>query len=332
MGAKESYLRLIELCGGRKVWIQTHNFPDPDAIASAFALSLLLEKYDIKARLCYEGKIDELSSVKMLKMLGIEINLYDDIVDQMRPADMIILVDCQKYNGNTTDFIGDELAVIDHHPTFYDAKYEYADVRIVGACASLIADYYRELEVKPSMAAATALLYGIRVDTLKLSRGVTEFDVRMYAYLFPYSDGAVLARLESDNMELKDLRAYGAAIKNIRIFGKVGFSHLDFMCPDALVAIISDFFLSLAEVEVVILFAKRSGGYKFSFRSERSDVDAGRLAKCCLGEWGSGGGHAVMAGGFAAQDALPSEKGEVLEFVQSRCMDAIGKAYPQLFD
>ena len=34
---------LIDLCKGRRVYIQTHNFPDPDAIASAFGLQRFLE-------------------------------------------------------------------------------------------------------------------------------------------------------------------------------------------------------------------------------------------------------------------------------------------------
>lgn len=32
---------LIRLCQGHAVYIQTHNFPDPDAIASAYGLQEL---------------------------------------------------------------------------------------------------------------------------------------------------------------------------------------------------------------------------------------------------------------------------------------------------
>lgn len=321
--------RLIELCKDKKVWIQTHNFPDPDAIASAFALQKLLEKFKIETQLCHVGEIDKLSSVKMLRLLGIEMHRYEEIMDRMDETDMIILVDCQKNTGNTTDLVGDELAVIDHHPTFRTVSYEYADLRITGACASMIAEYYQALGVKPSKKAATALLYGIRMDTLQLSRGVTEFDVRMYAYLFPYADAKLLQKLESNNMEFMDLQAYGAAIENIRVYGKVGFSHLDFMCPDALVAVLSDFFLALKEVEVVILFAKRKNGYKFSFRSERSDVDAGKLAEACLREWGNGGGHAAMAGGFVENERFLKKESEVFDIVQAHCMDVLKELYPQ---
>ena len=39
--------RLIQLCQGHRVYIQTHNFPDPDAIGSAFGLQRLLGVYGI---------------------------------------------------------------------------------------------------------------------------------------------------------------------------------------------------------------------------------------------------------------------------------------------
>ena len=237
--------KLIELCKNKVVWIQTHNFPDPDAISTAFGLQKILEHFGISSRICHEGQIDKLSSVKLLTLCGIELSPYDKIKDEMKPEDMIVLVDCQKNNGNTTDFIGDELAAIDHHPTVVQIDYEYSDLRITGACASIIAEYYKELDIKPDVKVATALMYGLRMDTLQLSRGVTEFDIEMLSYLFRYADRKLLGQLETNNMEFTDLRAYGEAIEHARVFGKVCLSCLDFVCPDALVAALSDFFLAL---------------------------------------------------------------------------------------
>ena len=322
--------KLLEICQGKTVWIQTHNFPDPDAIASAYSLQELLGHFGIMTRLCHDGEIDKLSSVKMLTRLGAELHPYREIEREMRPDDTIILVDCQKNAGNTTDFVGDEAAVIDHHPTFEAAEYRYADLRITGACASLVADYFRALQVEPSPNAATALLYGMRMDTLQFSRGVTGFDIEMFGFLFPYVDQTLLQDLETNNMEFGDLHAYGASIDHIRVFGVVGFSYLDFECPDALVGMLSDFLLSLVEVEVVVLYAKRKGGFKFSFRSERADVNAGILAQQGLKDWGNGGGHATMAGGFVPREKLPAEDGQVYEAVQGHFIDIIRERWPQV--
>lgn len=321
---------LIELCKDKTVWIQTHNFPDPDAISTAFGLQQLLENFGIASRLCHEGQIDKLSSRKLLDLCNITFAPYGEICEIMKPTDMIILVDCQKNNGNTTDMIGDEMAAIDHHPTFVKVEYLYSDLRITGACASIIAEYYRTLGVAPTREAATALLYGLRMDTLQFSRGVTEFDIEIFAFLFQYADKKLLNQLETNNMEFADLQAYGSAIEHIRCFGKVGFSYIDFVCPDALVACLSDFLLSLAEIEVVVIYAKRAGGYKFSLRSEREDVHAGELANLALKDWGNGGGHATMAGGFASEERLPKESEYLFDTVQEHFTHVIEEQYPQI--
>ena len=39
--------KLIEVVRGHKVFIQTHNCPDPDAIATAFGLQQFLREYGI---------------------------------------------------------------------------------------------------------------------------------------------------------------------------------------------------------------------------------------------------------------------------------------------
>ena len=243
--------QLAELCRNKTVYIQTHNFPDPDAIASAFGMQKLLKLYGIDATLCYAGRIDKLSTSKMLRTFHIEMHSYDILQEHMRESDYIICVDSQKNAGNITDFIGQEVAVIDHHPTFVKADYLYEDIRITGACASIVAEYFAEAGHTPDCETATALLYGIKMDTLQFSRGVTPLDISMFGFLHPLIDQQQLKNMERNNMEFNDLRAYSAAIKNIKIYDNVGFSCIPFSCPDALIATISDFILALEEVEDV---------------------------------------------------------------------------------
>ena len=297
--------QLAQLCRNKTVYIQTHNFPDPDAIASAFGLQKLLQHYGVESTLCYAGRIDKLSTSKMLQMFRIEMQSYDTLQGQMHPSDYIICVDSQKNAGNLMDFIGQELAVIDHHPTFVKAEYQYEDLRITGACASIIAEYFTEAGLTPDRDTATALLYGIRMDTLQFSRGVTPLDISMFAFLHPLIDQEKLKNLECNNLEFSDLRAYGAAIKHIKVYDRVGFSYIPFSCPDALIATISDFILSLEEVQVSIIFSYRADGIKFSLRSEIADIHAGELIHKTLQDLGSGGGHSGMAGGLIPSQNVP---------------------------
>ena len=289
---------LAKLCCNRTVYIQTHNFPDPDAIASAFALQKLLRLYSIESTLCYAGRIDKLSTAKMLQKFHIEMHPYDTLREYMQPSDCIICVDSQKNTGNLTDFIGQEVAVIDHHPTFVKAEYQYEDLRIAGACASIIAEYFFEAGLTPDRDTATALLYGIKMDTLQFSRSVTPLDISMFAFLHPLIDQDQLKNLECNNLEFHDLRAYGAAIEHIKVYDTVGFSYIPFSCPDGLIATISDFILSLEEVQVSVIFSHRADGIKFSVRSEIAEIHAGELIHRTLKDLGSGGGHSGMAGGL----------------------------------
>ena len=311
---------------GRRVFIQTHNFPDPDAISSAFGLQQFLLKYDIDATICYVGSIDRFNTRKMMDTFGIEIYSYDDI-DDMKEEDYIVHIDCQKPNANTTDLPGNEIACIDHHPVFVEEdSYKYTDIRITGACASIIADYYKSTDTIMSVDVATALAYGIKMDTYDFVRGTTPLDMDMMSYIFNYADWDKLNSMYNSTIEFQDLKAYGAAIENIDVFDFVGFSYIPFECPNSLVAIISDFILSLDVVDVSIVYSINSDGIKFSVRSERHDVDAGRLIHRALRGIGSGGGHAAMAGGFVSQKELDKIGNHYDEKIKELFMDTLKDA------
>ncbi len=321
--------KLAELCQGFPVYIQTHNFPDPDAIASAYGLQKLLELYGVESSLCYDGRIDKLSASKMLDAFHIRMSPYERLAGSMRETDRIICVDTQKHGGNMTDFVGDEIACIDHHPTFVPVEYRYQDIRITGACASLIAEYYALSGHTPDRDTATALLYGMKMDTLQFTRGVTELDTKMFGYLFSLCDQEKLADLERNNMEFTDLKAYGAAIESIELYDRTGFSSIPFSCPDALVAVISDFILSLVEVEVAVVYSFREDGVKFSVRSEDPDVHAGDLLHTALKGAGNGGGHASMGGGFIGNDRLPEPGRYRKDYIRKLFLDALAGHLPR---
>lgn len=295
---KQSFLQMMEYLKGRQVYIQTHNFPDPDAIGSAFGLAGILRHFGIGSTLCYVGQIDRVNTKKMTELCRIQILSEEEIVSTMKTDDPIICVDSQKGGGNIKDLPGNEIACIDHHPLIEGADYRFLDVRKTGSCATMIAEYYQEFSIVPETAEATALLYGLKMDTLHFTRGVTEADIRMFAFLFPLASREILTQLTSNTMEFQDLRAYGSAIENIFVYDRVGFAGIPFSCQDAQIAIVSDFILSLEDVDVSVIYATRKDGIKFSVRSEAPAIDAGKLTAEALQGLGSGGGHSFMAGGI----------------------------------
>ena len=296
-------LQLVELLRGHKNYIQTHNYPDPDAVASAFGLQYFLKQHGVEATICYEGTVEKLSTRKMFEVFQIDVLEASQIQD-MTEQDYIVAVDSQKYNANLTDLVGDEVACIDHHPTFIECSYQYGDIRKAGACSTLIAQYFYQTRTPMDATVAAALAYGIKVDTADFIRGVTELDLDMFAYVYKQADVDKIKIMYHDVLELDDLKAYGAAIDNIYINDGVGFAWIPLDCPDALIAIISDFILSLNVVDISIVYAVRRDGIKFSVRSEHGDIDAGKMVANVLKDYGSGGGHREMAGGFIPKENM----------------------------
>ena len=97
---KPDIMKLIEICKGHKIYIQTHNIPDPDAIASAYGLQKIFMHFNLSSTICYDGDIDKLSASKMLDMFGIEMYPDQALKDEMKEDDYIICVDSQKNAGN----------------------------------------------------------------------------------------------------------------------------------------------------------------------------------------------------------------------------------------
>lgn len=235
----------------------------------------------------------------MTGLCGIELHSFNELQDIMQESDPIICVDSQKGAGNIQDLKGDEIACIDHHRFVEVEGLVFHDVRILGSCATLISIYYDELGVTPDPVTATALLFGLKMDTLNFTRGVQDEDIVVFRRLMNCCDRQLLSVLEHDTMEFKDLRAYGSAIRNIELYGRVGIAMIPFSCPDAVIATISDFMLSLDAVMVAVIYSKREDGIKFSARSEiPEEVNAAILLHDALKDYGDGGGHSFMAGGM----------------------------------
>lgn len=294
---------LTELLRGHRVIIQTHDFPDPDAIASAVGLKELLSWKGIPSEICYFGRIEKVNTKMVADLYDLELCPAEGMKD-LRETDYVITIDGQKDNSNFTNLIGTEVACIDHHPFVTAHEYLFLKHAIVGACASLVTEWIEESGMPVSSELATILLYGIKMDTRSFSAGVTHEDIRAFDFLIDKADMDLIHHLENSVLELPDLQAYGAAIKNIAIYDEVGFAHIPFECPDGLIASVSEFILSLASVRVSVVYANRNGGLKFSVRSENPRINAGKMLHIALKDVGNGGGHATMAGGMIYQDYM----------------------------
>lgn len=315
--------QLLREISREHVYIQTHNFPDPDAIASAYGLQRLLASRGIEASICYNGKIDRYSTDKLIEIMEIKLFNIDDLVSVLSDEDEVILVDSQKGNSNIINITGDEVICIDHHPNNDKNKYRFTDIRPdVGACASIIAQYFFDNNVPMDTKIATALTYGIRIDTNNLTREVSKLDMEMICRMFDDCDYEIIHMLENSNLCFEDLMAYSQAISSIEVYDNISFADTGMDCP--VIASISDFMLALKEVSFSVVYSRKDGGIKLSVRSERSSLDAGKIVGQALEGIGNGGGHASMAGGFVPAAGSDHDAALLLEKIKERFVTIIG--------
>lgn len=287
-----------------KVYIQTHNFPDADAVASAFALKgLLQDGWGIETGLIYDGSIQRYSLLKMIRDLNIPI--YPATGAGLVETDRIIIVDGCKSYKNVTDLTGWEIAVIDHHEVSHPDDVPLADIRPgYGACSTLIAEYYLEAGLPISRDTATALQIGLLQDTDHLTRGVSPADIAVFNHLYRIADSEKVSASLRNTMEIGDLPVFARAIDRMKREKALAFCYLPNGCPPALLGMLGDFLLSLEEITLVTLFARNDRVINVSFRNEIPEVNAAELIRTLLSGRGAGGGHREFAGGvvFRADD------------------------------
>ena len=301
---------LVELLKGApdEVFIQPHNVPDPDAIASCFGLEQLLAALGVQAAIVYEDEIEKANSLTMLTTFGIQMRHSADI-STLGKEDWTVLVDVQKSNANYTDLVTDEVACIDHHQYNGPQGYRFEDVRPeAGSCSAIIAQYFQEADVTPERNVAAALLYGIFMDTNDLTRGTSPLDIDLFYWLYSRADISLITQLKASELSLDDLQDYARAFQSVEVYGQIGFLPLE-NGNDSLLGAASDIVTSVAGVNVVVSYAIRDTGVKYSTRSITPQINAGELVRFIVDGHGVGGGHDVMAGGFIPRERLPAGKG-----------------------
>jgi len=301
-----------------EVFLQPHNVPDPDAIASCFGLQRLLAARGVESVIVYENEIEKANSLKMLNLFGIEMKPAGT-VHTLGEEDWAVLVDAQKGTSNLTDLATDEVACIDHHEYQGNKGYRFEDIRPqMGSCSAIVADYHFECGAEPDTKTATALLYGIFMDTDNLTRGVDSLDIDMFYKLYGYCDINIINELKGNQISRKDLDLYADAFKSVEIYDELGFLRLE-SANDSLLGAAGDMVLTIAGVNIVVAYSLRQNGVKFSTRSIAPKVKANDLIRYILENVGFGGGHDTMAGGFLPLENLMSSR-ELDTFVKHRAI------------
>jgi nanoRNase/pAp phosphatase (c-di-AMP/oligoRNAs hydrolase) len=294
--AKRHVRRLLRFAEGARVLpILIHPDPDPDAIASAFAVRTLLRRKASAAPIVCTGEITRPENRRMAELLRIQVTQISEA--ELERFERVITVDTQPLRLLGRD--GQRVAVIDHHPLTTGADAELADVRPgYGATATILTEYLRaEDERRLRRPLATALLYGIKTDTASLSRGVSPQDVRAYAFLQERADAGMLRRVERPAYPEQLARAFGRAIAGMAVAGDTVAAFVgelddeeSHILPD-----VADFCLALEGIAWVAAGGWVDDRLIVNLRHLGAEPGAGALAKALAANGGSGGGHPSMA-------------------------------------
>lgn len=311
--------------------IITHKNPDPDAISSAMALSVIANDASagkLQSRILYEGNIGHQENRAFVNLLEIQIeHLTPEILQQ---CDYLALVDCVG-PGINNDLPPETKVniIIDHHsaenvvrinpPDFLESNPD------AGATASIMAQYLQELYLTFDTKVATALFYGIRADTKEFQRNLSSQDLHNAAFLLPIANRSLLEIIMSPSMAQETLDVVGAAIKNREIKHGYLFSNVGYIRNRDAIPQAADMLLSLEGVTTSMVYGITDSAIVLSARNKDIRLHIGDVMKEAFSvvPGASAGGHATMAALSIPLNvfSLVKDKDELLNMVIDPILD-----------
>jgi nanoRNase/pAp phosphatase (c-di-AMP/oligoRNAs hydrolase) len=309
---------ILDAHRGENHIIVLQDYPDPDAISSAFAHQLISAGFDIRCDIVYTGKISHPQNIALVKLLGIELVRFDSSLDWKRYAGAVY-VDNQ---GTTAEEIVKHLeeagvaalAVVDHHELQQRLEPVFNDIRrTYGATASIYAEYLEQGLVqmdksrKEHVMVATALTHGIITDTNGLT-GAGAKDFNAAAFLSGFRDADLLQQLMNQSRSKKTMEIIHRALENrvtVESFSIAGIGQLRAEDRDVIPQV-SDFLVSEENIHTAIVFGIVTGNERVeeiigSLRTTKITLDPDEFIKDAFGKDAAGsyyGGGKASAGGF----------------------------------
>jgi nanoRNase/pAp phosphatase (c-di-AMP/oligoRNAs hydrolase) len=310
--------------------VVTHDNPDPDALASALALGRLAEAAGCLVDVCYYGEITHQENRAFVNVLEMDLRNLD-AEDDLSEFDGIALVDHSRPSVN--DQLPADVAVdivIDHHPPRSPVDARFVDLRSsVGATSTLLVDYLDRFNVSFEGGLATALLFGIHIDTDGFSREIAQADFAAAARLVPEVDFGMLERIESPSISPRTFETIADAISNRRVEGSVLLTCISDLAERDALAQAADRLLNMDGITTVLVYGIMDGRIFISARARGTDIDLGEALRDAFGQIGSAGGHVDMAGAqielgvLGEAEQSDSLAGIVEEMVAARFLDVV---------
>ncbi len=331
---------------GEKHLVVLHDYPDPDAISSAFAHKLISAQFDIQVDILYSGKISHGQNVALVKLLGIDLIPYKSDMD-FRQYQGAVIIDHQ---GTTITGILKELdaagvpilIMIDHHEPQDVVKAQFTDIERTGSTATIYAHYLKQglLEmqkgVKEHVALATALMHGIMTDTGSFISADSD-DFHSAAFLSQFSDPNLLEQIMNQSRSRQVMDVIRRALENRTVVENHSIAGIGYLRAEDRDAIpqAADFLVNEENVHTAIVYGiirddNQGEALAGSLRTSKLIFDPDEFIKEVFGVSADGryyGGGKNMAGGFSIPiQFLTGEPNEEFASMKWRLFDTQVKA------
>ncbi|MBF0175312.1 MAG: bifunctional oligoribonuclease/PAP phosphatase NrnA [Magnetococcales bacterium] len=309
--------RLLQGRNGERHAVILQDFPDPDAISSAFGYKLLSENFGIEVELLYAGRISHQENLALINLLDISLTQWKEAEIPRGRYQGAVFFDNQGTTSHMTEFLERAgvpvLMVVDHHVDQERLHPQFLDLRMVGASASIFTSYLQcgLLELKNSRSdhrrLATALMHGIISDTHALVYA-KPLDFHAAMFLQPLVDQSLLFEIMHQKRNHKVMEVIRIALahrvmrENFCISG-IGYLRSDDRdaIPQAADFLITEETVHTAIVYGVITYPEGREVIQGSLRTNKQTLAPDAFLKEALGQDEEGhyyGGGKSNAGGF----------------------------------
>lgn len=299
---------LSKLLDYKKIYIQCHDNPDADTLASAFGVYRYLQSHGADVTIIYGGEqeIKKSATVMMVKECGIPIVHTHSIEEDS----FLLLVDCQYGATNVERFSAKHVAMIDHHVRTME---ENADCFIKDnyqCCCTIVYELLKEegYSIREDEALAIAFLYGLYTDTACFADLFGSEDMEMRKEL--YADYALFDRLTKSNMSVSELMIATDAMYHHYFDPEYRYAVVSALkCEQTILGVIGDFIIQVDAINLSFAYSEADAGYRISLRSCDEKYPANEIAAYVCDGIGGGGGHKKKAGGQIVSEKMIEKYG-----------------------
>ncbi|MFH0753098.1 MAG: DHH family phosphoesterase [Candidatus Omnitrophota bacterium] len=300
IGNAHRILRFLERNGKliSPLLILTHDYPDPDALASAFALHHLANtRFGFDSRIAYGGIIGRVENRAMVRILQIPVHKLG--ARDLKAYAHIATVDTQPAFANNSFPKGCRAAlVIDQHLSEIspDARLSIIDTQC-GATSVIMAQCLLQTGRNVPARLATALVYGILSDTQDFYRCHHPDVLQTYLRILEYADLKMLAQIQNPSQTREFFTTLQQGIHNAMVRRGLVVSCLGVVKNPDLVSLVSDFLLTYRGTSWSFCLGRYKEKLYFSLRGANANFQAADVLRDICEDRGQAGGHDTIAGG-----------------------------------